>query len=270
MRSRAGSTRACRSTACSDCSGISRTTRPATRSVCRRCWCWSSHGGTLTPRILAFCGCLLGVTLLFTTFAAIMLTMMVAVTAATMLARERRWVAFATGAIAGAIPLALAVLVARSLHYLDLVGAVPRPRARQPDGGPERVDLVPPQLRTHVDPRRRRVLVAVRRRGRHVVSRHRGHHRRVVRLLFLRRRPRPSERLRRLAGRPLPVRRASRCSSAMALQELWRRAGGRARRRSPRRSSWRCCRCPPSSSTSTTRRTSRIRTPRTTTVGRSC
>ncbi len=67
-----------RSTACSDCCGISRTTRPDTRSACRRCWCCSSAAAALTPRLLAFCGCLLGVTLLFSTFAAIMLTMMVA------------------------------------------------------------------------------------------------------------------------------------------------------------------------------------------------
>lgn len=79
--------------------------------------------GRLTPRILAFCGGLLGVTLLFTTFAAIMLTMMVALTAATMIAREKRWAALAIGGAAGAIPLALSVLVARSLHYLDSSGA---------------------------------------------------------------------------------------------------------------------------------------------------
>jgi len=76
----------------------------------------------VTPRILAFCGCLLGTTLLFSTFAAIMLTMMVALTAATMLVGERRWVTLATGAVAGAIPLAFAVLVARSLKYVDSSG----------------------------------------------------------------------------------------------------------------------------------------------------
>ena len=78
--------------------------------------------GSLTPRLLAFCGCLLGATLLFSTFASIMLTMMVAVTAAILLAGQRRWVAFAIGAVAGAIPLALAVMVARSLRYVDLSG----------------------------------------------------------------------------------------------------------------------------------------------------
>jgi hypothetical protein len=78
--------------------------------------------GRLTPQILAFCGCLLGATLLFSTFAAIMLTMMVAVTAAILLAVERRWVALVLGAVAGAIPLALAVMVARSLRYVDLSG----------------------------------------------------------------------------------------------------------------------------------------------------
>jgi hypothetical protein len=78
----------------------------------------------VTPRLLAFCGCLLGATLLFTTFAAIMLTMMVALTAATMVVRERRWSLLATGSVAGAIPLALSVLIARSLHYLDSAGSL--------------------------------------------------------------------------------------------------------------------------------------------------
>ena len=78
--------------------------------------------GRLTPRLLAFCGCLLGATLLFSTFAAIMLTLMVAVTAAILLAIERRWGALVVGAVAGAIPLALAVMVARSLRYVDLSG----------------------------------------------------------------------------------------------------------------------------------------------------
>jgi hypothetical protein len=80
--------------------------------------------GRLTPTILAFSGVLLGVTLLFSTFAAIMLTMMVAVTAAAMLVAERRWVMLATGSVAGAVPLALSVLVARSLHYLDSSGSL--------------------------------------------------------------------------------------------------------------------------------------------------
>ena len=78
--------------------------------------------GRLTPRLLAFCGCLLGATLLFSTFAAIMLTLMVAVTAAILLTAERRWGALVLGAVAGAIPLALAVMVARSLRYVDLSG----------------------------------------------------------------------------------------------------------------------------------------------------
>jgi hypothetical protein len=78
--------------------------------------------GRLTPRLLAFCGSLLGATLLFSTFASIMLTLMVAVTAAILLAGQRRWGAFAIGAVAGAIPLALAVMIARSLRYVDLSG----------------------------------------------------------------------------------------------------------------------------------------------------
>ena len=93
------------------------------RSV-RVCWCSSRRADVSTPRLLAFCGCLLGATLLFTTFAVIMLTMMVALTAATMVVRERRWTLLATGSVAGAIPLALAVLVARSLHYVDSAGSL--------------------------------------------------------------------------------------------------------------------------------------------------
>jgi hypothetical protein len=80
--------------------------------------------GSLTPRLLALCGSLLGVTLLFSTFAAIMLTMMVALTAATMLVGQRRWLTLATGGVAGAIPLALSVLVAGSLRYLDSSGSL--------------------------------------------------------------------------------------------------------------------------------------------------
>ena len=78
--------------------------------------------GSLTTRVLAFCGCLLGVTLLFSTFAAIMLTVMVAVTAAIMLVGHRPWVSLAAGAVAGAIPLALAVMVATTLKYVDMAG----------------------------------------------------------------------------------------------------------------------------------------------------
>ena len=78
--------------------------------------------GTVTPRVLLFCGCLLGLTLLFSTFAAIMLTMMVALTAAALLVRARQWTTLVTGALAGALPLALSVGVAQSLRYVDTSG----------------------------------------------------------------------------------------------------------------------------------------------------
>jgi hypothetical protein len=75
--------------------------------------------GALTSRLLAFAGCLLAITLLFSTFAAIMLTAMVALAAAVMLVRSRQWSTLAGGALAGAIPLAAAVWVALSLRYID-------------------------------------------------------------------------------------------------------------------------------------------------------
>jgi hypothetical protein len=76
----------------------------------------------VTARLLAFCGALLGLTLLFSTFAAIMLTAMVALTAAVMLVRSREWATLAAGAAAGAVPLALAVGAAHSLRYIDTSG----------------------------------------------------------------------------------------------------------------------------------------------------
>ena len=78
--------------------------------------------GTPTAALLAFCGSLLGLCLLFSTFAAIMLTMMVAATAAWMLMKQKQWVSVAAGAVAGAIPLALAVGIAESLRYVDTSG----------------------------------------------------------------------------------------------------------------------------------------------------
>jgi hypothetical protein len=78
--------------------------------------------GALTPRLLGFCGCLLGICLLLSTFAAIMLTMMVAFTAAVMFVRARQWGSLTGSAVAGAIPLVLAVLLARALRYVDMSG----------------------------------------------------------------------------------------------------------------------------------------------------
>jgi hypothetical protein len=76
----------------------------------------------MRPTLLLFCGSLLGLTLLFSTFAAIMLTLMVALTAAAVLIRARQWSVLATGAVAGAVPLALAVGIAQSLRYVDTSG----------------------------------------------------------------------------------------------------------------------------------------------------
>ncbi|HEY7502244.1 MAG TPA: hypothetical protein VH740_27235 [Vicinamibacterales bacterium] len=78
--------------------------------------------GAIAPRMLAFCGLLLGAALLFSTFAAIMLTMMVALTAAFVLVRARQWTTVAIGAVAGALPLAIAVWIAMRLRYVDLSG----------------------------------------------------------------------------------------------------------------------------------------------------
>ncbi len=77
---------------------------------------------TLTAGLLAFCGCLLGLSLLFSTFAAIMLTSMVALTAFGIVAGRRHWRMLAIGAVAGAVPLAIAVWVADALRYLDTSG----------------------------------------------------------------------------------------------------------------------------------------------------
>jgi hypothetical protein len=77
---------------------------------------------TLTAALLAFCGCLLGLSLLFSTFAAIMLTSMVALTALGIVAAARQWRMLAIGAVAGAVPLAIAVWVADALRYIDTSG----------------------------------------------------------------------------------------------------------------------------------------------------
>lgn len=76
----------------------------------------------LVVRLLAFAGSLLAITLLFSTFAAIMLTAMVALVAAVALVRARRWRTLVLGALAGAIPLVLALWVALSLRYVEASG----------------------------------------------------------------------------------------------------------------------------------------------------
>ena len=77
----------------------------------------------VTSGLLAFCGCLLGLSLLFSTFAAIMLTSMVALTAFVLILQARQWRMLALGAFAGAVPLALAVWIADTLRYIDTSGS---------------------------------------------------------------------------------------------------------------------------------------------------
>jgi hypothetical protein len=76
----------------------------------------------MSIRLLAFAGCLLAITLLFSTFAAIMLTAMVALAAGLRLLRAQQWKTIALGSIAGAMPLAAAVWIALSLRYIDSSG----------------------------------------------------------------------------------------------------------------------------------------------------
>jgi hypothetical protein len=78
--------------------------------------------GVVSPPLLALCGCLLAITLLFSTFAAIMLTAMVALTALFVLVPARAWQTIAIGTVFGAAPLVVAVGVAHRLRYLDESG----------------------------------------------------------------------------------------------------------------------------------------------------
>ena len=78
--------------------------------------------GEITIRLLAFAGSLLAITLLFSTFAAIMLTAIVALAASVTLVRARQWKTIALGAIAGAAPLVAAVWIALALRYIDPSG----------------------------------------------------------------------------------------------------------------------------------------------------
>jgi hypothetical protein len=78
-----------------------------------------AQAGTPSVAVLAFCGILLGLCLLLSTFSAIMLTSMVAVLALIMIVRERAWTRLLTGTIAGAAPLVGAVLICLSLRYVD-------------------------------------------------------------------------------------------------------------------------------------------------------
>ena len=69
--------------------------------------------------VLAFAGLLLGLCLLLSTFSAIMLTSMVAVLALVLIVRSRAWPRLLIGTLAGAAPLAAAVMVCLTLRYVD-------------------------------------------------------------------------------------------------------------------------------------------------------
>ncbi|MPY86349.1 MAG: hypothetical protein GEU99_00325 [Luteitalea sp.] len=78
----------------------------------------------LAPRpspllLMALAGSLLAACLLLSTFSAVMITTMVAVYAAIRLGAARQWRAITTGALAGAAPLVVGVLLASGLRYAD-------------------------------------------------------------------------------------------------------------------------------------------------------
>lgn len=77
----------------------------------------------LSPRVMLFCGTLLGLCLLLSTFSAIMLTAMVAGVAVIRLIHARAWRNVLPAAIAGAAPLMVATALAFSLHYVDRSGS---------------------------------------------------------------------------------------------------------------------------------------------------
>lgn len=70
-------------------------------------------------RLALACGTLLALSLLLSTFSALMLTVVVAIYLAVRLARERAWGAVVPMAMAGAAPLALAVVLSRALEYVE-------------------------------------------------------------------------------------------------------------------------------------------------------
>ncbi|MPZ18860.1 MAG: hypothetical protein GEV06_13235 [Luteitalea sp.] len=84
-----------------------------------------SRTSTLEPRtfpwsaLMAMVGSLLAACLLLSTFSAVMITAMVAVYALARLVMVRQWRAIATGALAGAVPLALGLTLASALRYAD-------------------------------------------------------------------------------------------------------------------------------------------------------
>ena len=77
----------------------------------------------LSPRVMLFCGLLLALCLLLSTFSAIMLTAMVSCVAVVRLVSGRAWRNLLPAALAGAAPLAIAMALAFSLHYVDRTGS---------------------------------------------------------------------------------------------------------------------------------------------------
>jgi len=69
--------------------------------------------------LIAFCGTLLGMCVLLSSFAAIMLAATTALVAAAIVVAARDWRALVTWTLAGAVPLALSLAVAIQLGYVD-------------------------------------------------------------------------------------------------------------------------------------------------------
>jgi hypothetical protein len=74
------------------------------------------------PMVALAAGCLLGLSLLLSSFEAIILGAAVAVVYGVRLIQSRRWVAIPTAAVLGAAPVALAVLASSALAYVDADG----------------------------------------------------------------------------------------------------------------------------------------------------
>ncbi|MGH9158423.1 MAG: hypothetical protein ACRD2X_00335 [Vicinamibacteraceae bacterium] len=73
----------------------------------------------LWPMLMAMVGSLLAACLLLSTFSAVMITAMVALYVVIRLMVALQWWAIATGALAGAAPLVLGLMLAGALHYAD-------------------------------------------------------------------------------------------------------------------------------------------------------
>jgi len=99
--------------------------RPRTSNPEPQTSCLQSAPSPLGPRplpwptLMAMVGSLLAACLLLSTFSAVMITAMVAVYVVIRLVSARQWRAIATGALAGAVPLVLGVVLADALHYAD-------------------------------------------------------------------------------------------------------------------------------------------------------